>query len=322
MKTALYTIELYILKLIRHIYRKFHTKWSYHHVTIEDKKVSDAIYDALMEDAPFMLARVGTTEFRALLSQETKRVSIWQRYKFFLMGWTSSIRDIALIEAEAINQVYFHAGIFPNKSEMLQVFHNEMQHALSLVDILAVWIDEDLLKLPLSVQKCSAECIEPYDYAHPWSLALAGKKVLVIHPFAETIRSQYQRKEKIWDNPDILPDFTLITLKAVQTITGANSEFRDWAEALGYMKRQIDAIDFDIAIIGCGAYGFPLAAYCKQIGKKAIHMAGATQILFGIKGKRWDDMPAVNKFYNEYWVYPSADETPKLAKKVEDGCYW
>ena len=145
---------------------------------------------------------------------------------------------------------------------------------------------------------------------------------MVIHPFAATIREQYKRREKIWDNPDVLPEFELYTIKAVQTVAGELSQFEDWGAALDYMKREIDKIDFDIAIIGCGAYGFPLAAYCKQKGKKAIHMAGATQILFGIKGKRWDDMPAVNKFYNEYWVRPLPDETPKRSKDVEGGCYW
>ena len=75
---------------------------------------------------------------------------------------------------------------------------------------------------------------------------------------------------------------------------------------------------FDIAIIGCGAYGMPLAAYCKQIGKKAVHLGGATQLLFGIKGKRWDNY----SLYNDYWVRPLESETPRNAGKIESGCYW
>ena len=55
------------------------------------------------------------------------------------------------------------------------------------------------------------------------------------------------------------------------------------------MKAQIDKEDFDICLIGAGAYGFPLAAYVKRKGKKAVHLGGALQLLFGIKGSRWED---------------------------------
>ncbi|MCD7883766.1 MAG: hypothetical protein LUI87_08725 [Lachnospiraceae bacterium] len=81
-------------------------------------------------------------------------------------------------------------------------------------------------------------------------------------------------------------------------------------------------MDFDVAIIGAGAYGLPLAAYCKERGAQAIQMSGATQILFGIKGKRWDDHPFISSLYNEYWVRPNESETPPLKQKVEGGSYW
>lgn len=164
--------------------------------------------------------------------------------------------------------------------------------------------------------------MEPYDYAQPWSRALAGKKVLVVHPFAETIKKQYQKREQLWENKDVLPEFELKTIKAVQSIAGEETPYKDWFEALRRMEDQMDLIDYDIAIIGCGAYGFSLAAHAKRMGKKAVHLGGATQILFGIKGKRWDELPAVSKFYNEHWVYPSAADTPKHKDRVENGCYW
>ena len=51
----------------------------------------------------------------------------------------------------------------------------------------------------------------------------------------------------------------------------------------------LDKQDYDICLIGAGAYGFPLAAHVKRKGKKAIHLGGALQLLFGVKGKRWED---------------------------------
>ena len=74
--------------------------------------------------------------------------------------------------------------------------------------------------------------------------------------------------------------------------------------------------------VGAGAYGLPLAYHAKKLGKKAIQLGGPTQILFGIKGKRWDDHDVISKLYNSYWVRPSADETPSNYKAVEEGCYW
>lgn len=89
------------------------------------------------------------------------------------------------------------------------------------------------------------------------------------------------------------------------------------------MKEQIRNKDFDIALIGCGAYGMPLAAYVKQLGKQAVHLAGWTQMLFGIYGKRWvEDQQEFSKFINDYWIRPIKDETPISAKQVEGGCYW
>ena len=42
-----------------------------------------------------------------------------------------------------------------------------------------------------------------------------------------------------------------------------------------YMKAEINKSNYDICILGCGAYGFPLAAHVKRMGKKAIHMGGS-----------------------------------------------
>jgi phytoene dehydrogenase-like protein len=88
------------------------------------------------------------------------------------------------------------------------------------------------------------------------------------------------------------------------------------------MCAQINALDFDVAIIGAGAYGLPLAAHIKRLGKKAIQLGGATQILFGIRGRRWDRMPFFQGLYNEHWVRPLPEETPLNFQSVEDGCYW
>lgn len=86
------------------------------------------------------------------------------------------------------------------------------------------------------------------------------------------------------------------------------------------MKNKMKEVDFDIAIIGCGAYGMPLAVEAKRIGKQAVHMGGATQIFFGIKGARWDN--TMKERYNEYWIRPGENEQCNNQSIVEGGCYW
>jgi hypothetical protein len=146
---------------------------------------------------------------------------------------------------------------------------------------------------------------------------------LVIHPFTESISRQYNsNRGKIFSNPNVLPKFELFTVKAVQSIAGNKTAFNNWFEALDYMFIEAIKIDFDVAIIGCGAYGLPLAAKIKQYGKKAIHLGGATQILFGIKGNRWDKIPEISQLYNDYWIRPLNSEKPQYVDKVEGACYW
>lgn len=68
----------------------------------------------------------------------------------------------------------------------------------------------------------------------------------------------------------------------MQTIADSRDErFSDWFEALEHMYSEAMKEDFDVAIIGCGAYGFPLAAKIKKAGKIGIHLGGAAQLLFG-----------------------------------------
>ena len=51
------------------------------------------------------------------------------------------------------------------------------------------------------------------------------------------------------------------------------------------------------------------------------YLGGVLQILFGIKGRRWDESDT-HLMYNENWVYPDRSEIPAGADKVENACYW
>ena len=102
----------------------------------------------------------------------------------------------------------------------------------------------------------------------------------------------------------------------MQSIANNPVPYEDWFEALESMKTKIKQIDFDVSIIGCGAYGLPLAAYVKRIGKKAILLAGGTQLLFGIKGKRWEQYSnsCYRDMFNKHWIYPGMGKNQRRPK--------
>lgn len=328
---------IYILKILRALWLKAFERKTTSYITVAESPIdadrtSSLISDAINEGRPFMVARYGAFELSTLinyLSVTSANHSIWKYIKGELspFWWNESI----------LNKMETNAGFFPATHENAIRFSELMLEDTKHLDILAEWKTsyhriENLL--PANVQMSHLSCVEPFFAKHPWTKALEGKKVLVVHPFDELIRYQYNTNRTVlFSNKELLPDFQLITLKAVQSIGGQNNGFKDWFEALDWMKHEIDKTDYDVCLIGCGAYGFPLAAHCKRQGKQAIHLGGSLQLLFGIIGKRWEDVDyGVNEWkiskgqysslINEYWLRPGQKERPKNANQVEGACYW
>lgn len=293
-------------KKLVHVYRKLRLNIDYVGMNLlTEKDGNKKIANLLKSDEPFAVGRFGAVEMHC--------VSKWMRGKYYSKN-----------EAE---QALYAAGIFPNDKQTIDCFSKIYTEAISFCDVLGVWevIDEKkaIKKYTEVISIIPSKSIEPYYFSNPWSQELTGKQILVIHPFIDSIEKQFKNRRKLWNNENILPEFkSLITIKAIQSNAGSKTQFVNWIEALDYMKSEINKVNFDVAIIGAGAYGLPLAAYVKSLGKQAIQMAGATQILFGIKGKRWDKHPIISEFYNDYWVRPDLLETPPQAKRVEGGSYW
>ena len=219
------------------------------------------------------------------------------------------------------------SGFFPEDKEQLFRFTDLYMESAKEVDILGIWniVMQSYLADEVTKEAKLAELrmFEPYYFNDPWTKALKGKRVLVIHPFAETIENQYKKRDQLFDNKDILPEFELSTVKAVQTLARErDSRFNTWFDALDYMYDEAMSKDFDIALIGCGAYGFPLATMIKRAGKQTVHIGGSLQILFGIKGKRWDNHEVIGKLYNDAWVRPGEKDKISGSGIVENNCYW
>jgi hypothetical protein len=312
-----YLIKDFLKFGFRKIMRKCHIKWkmpkpkydaSFKWLDIEETQRK--IERIILEGKPAMVSRFGSNE--AICTAEAIGIEIGARRHF---------------SKKTMRSICSSAGVFPCTEEFLLRYGMISKEAAKKVDLLGVWntrmqnylINEVCRK---GINLTNLDCLEPYYSNSPWTKALKGKKVLVIHPFKKTIESQYGNRSLLFENPNMLPEFDLSVLKAVQSIAHEKDDrFKDWIEALDYMTAEAIKMDFDVAIIGCGAYGMPLAARIKDYGKVAIHLGGATQLLFGIKGRRWDNQPA-GKLYNEHWVRPLKEEMPKNFNVVENGCYW
>ena len=302
---------------------------------IKNRQVAnDRIYELFTSDAPCMIARFGTTELICINNYLS--ITSKERYLKKLWNYVSDKTHLPWWDEKHFAYMDVYSGIFPPTKETAEQFSIRYLADTPLIDLLGSFqYYEKFMPLRKDVITVHLEMLYPFFVEKPWTLALRGKKVLVVHPFEETIRTQYEKRKMLFENPDVLPDFELIILKAVQSAAGIKVPYKDWFEALKQMEAQISAIDFDFCILGCGAYGLPLAAHVKRIGKKAMHIGGGAQLLFGIKGKRWDrpeygveyNLPEMFarpycSLYNEHWIKPLPVDTPGTAKKIDNATYW
>lgn len=325
------------MKAVRKAYRVICRKSFLNLECVTDRQEANTIIsNTLRKGEPAMIARYGTTELNLVNNYVSvhSNVSLTKQLASYVVDNT----HLPWWETEHFQYLKKYSGIFPVNMDTINRLCEIFLEDSKLIDVLGSHqYYEKFMPLNDRIQLLQLEVMYPFGVSKPWTSELKGKRVLVIHPFEDTIIEQYKKRDLLFQNQDILPDFELLTLKAVQTVGDATSEFKDWFAALDYMKKQMEEIDFDICLIGCGAYGLPLAAHSKRLGKVGIHLGGGLQLLFGILGKRWvEQYPEITPWvynnvpididyrylFNEHWEYPLDSDKPKGADKVENACYW
>jgi len=272
---------------------------------------------------PALIGRLGGTEARFL--GEFVKISKYKNLQKVLSkikpNWNKRLKEINT-----------NAGFYFENLEQVTDFFNLYDKALVDTDLLGAWgtafawIEFRYLNSITSFISVpeTAPWVEPYSPSTsliPWSNMLNGKKVLVVSPFTSSIIQQHKIIDYVFPKSNY-PNYELTTIKAPQTIGYPSNSKPSWFENLNTIKNKMSDTDFDIAIIGAGAYSYPLAHHAKKLGKIGIHSGGGLQLFFGIMGKRWDDDHFYKKYWNKYWVRATLDETPTNFNDVEDGCYW
>jgi hypothetical protein len=277
---------------------------------------------------PFLIGRNGTIELQLLY--------FWSVHRQMGLCGPSYPEGLASILEQ-------NAGVFPATDASIDAWAKAYIEAIETVDgIAAGWykpvekIEADILDIFTQdgTFRCPLRSLEPFyvESELQWTRAIpAGSKVCVVSSFAETIHKQVSNLKSVWGKepnglfPTDIEWSTVRTGYAPSLSLGTASWppfIKRWEDAVAYVTREIESINPDIVLIGCGALGMIIGSAAKKLGCKVIVLGGATQVLFGIKGKRWATHNIISTFWNDAWVWPSDSETPKGAFAIEGGCYW
>jgi hypothetical protein len=280
--------------------------------------IRTAIQKALSEDTGLLVGRFGTIEFE----------TVW--YNF--MSGTLKKDHLPVLER--------NAGVFGDAASIAR-WCSEYTAACGMADILATgWYapikvrEQELLKrIKFSGQQCVLRALEPYYWPveERWTGVLDGQKVCVVSSFTDTISNQLKKGEDvIWSNAAVQGIWPKAEWSFVKTgyapslalgRAGWECDAESWESCVEYVVAEVLKTGARVVIIGCGGLAMVIAGRLKAAGKICIVMGGATQVLFGIKGRRWEGHQ-ISGFWTSEWVGPSASETPAGASEVERGCYW
>jgi hypothetical protein len=247
-----------------------------------------------------------------------------------------------------VEQMQRNAGVFPGTAEALDAWAEEYLHHLSSLTGLAAGWYQPLWHLERTILdhyapqafRTPLRSLEPY-YSAPalqWPRLLAGKKVVVVSSFAQSIQTQLEsgKAAAIWKGEQaglltppagaepIQWSFIRTGYAPVTAMghAGWPAGIRTWQEAVAAVVDQVAANGAEVALIGCGGLGMLIAGRLRARGVSAFVLGGAIQVLFGIKGQRWERHDVISKFWNDAWVWPAEEEMPGGASLIEGGCYW
>jgi hypothetical protein len=234
-----------------------------------------------------------------------------------------------------------NAGIFPSTQTFLDRWVFMTIEAIRNCDILVTgWykplevMEKTLLdNIITNGVKIPLRSLEPY-YVEPeqrWTRFLQGQKVAIINSFAQTAMEQVKKREDIWplhtdsilpSNVDWIPIRTGYSPALAQGRAEWSSDILSWDVAVSAIVKQVVESGARFALIGCGGLGLVIGSELKKRGVICIVLGGAIQVLFGIKGNRWETHNVIHHFWNDSWVYPNENETPRASWMIEAGCYW
>lgn len=266
---------------------------------------NDEIANLIADAVPAAIGKIGNSELSAL--------------HYWVKGKTPD----PVLE----DHLFVQCGFFPFEPTAVGRFQRYFSDILGDMTHIAVWGNffepQAIKQFAPTAGLIDRKALEPHKMDNAWTRALEGKRVVVVSPFSASIQTQYDRRERLWSGrSDMLPGFSLRTVKTPFSPGLQEPQEADWFERLDNVWADIESEDFDVCLVGAGAMSLPLCVMCARAGKVGIHLGGYTQIMFGIWGRRWEHDPTLKPFRNEYWISPLREETPERSHLVDNNSYW
>ena len=267
---------------------------------------------------PFLLGRPGGTESEGVYSYVNYRLGSRSSHRRNYTPWY-------------VKNARLHSAITAREPEEFDRFSLIYLRAILSSDLLSyghfapgsLGITRELSNSGIPISRF--ENLDPLAALHaghePWTKALENKRVLIISPFHESIRQQYSKKDTITAVSDILPMFSLEVVSPPWVFL-VDNQGDTWHKHFATLVNKVKEKDFDVAIIGASSFGLPLGSIIKSSGRQAIHLGGTTQLLFGIRGNRWEKHAVFSQYFDETWVRPTRGEKPEGRNLIEGAAYW
>lgn len=264
----------------------------------------------------------------------------------FLLGYlpfkATNPGNIQLKAYEAMLRYHceFQFGIFPTDTSFLHEFAQFYTKHVQQIDILGLFqadqeekiiIESGLNALFIPYQLTEPDRSLPANESNCYLPFFEGKKLLIISPYAELLKSRANRDtfESVWHNIGKKWFFVSEISSCEIPYSYKNSiqthqSFKNSIDLYNTICTRIDRMDYDIALIGAGALGLPIASYLKSQGKIAISLGGHLQVLFGVGGGRWNkDEFWIRNYINQHWIDMPENYHPENKSMLTDNsAYW
>jgi hypothetical protein len=278
------------------------------------------LYERIQSGVPFVAGKLGTSEFEALL-------------------WFINHKD-GVFPLHIQKNMKINAGLFGERC--IEEWCAYMLGNAGLMDEIAMWNPISPLQERYFIEKhfpqikkfLPLRALEPFyqDKAeNRWSLAVQTP-FCVVSPFVTTIEGQWSRRDELFPFPLFATDdFRGCVYVGYSPLICQKTELCSWPESIlqkGWFAGVQSIIDSCVAtgakfvFVGAGALSLPICFELKKRGISAIHTGGGTQLIFGIKGRRWLNHGVIAGFFNDSWVSPAVVEVPSNAERIEGGCYF
>lgn len=274
-------------------------------------QTNNLIGTAIKKEQPFFIGKIGVIEQLLILWSLRIPLELPMGIKWY-------------VHFNETTPCATNAGIKPRTAKSYHEFCDVFVSALPILDLLGVFFKPGEKKLWKKYADDALVCkhlhITPFIANYPWSQELANKKLFIVSPFLDLFKQQLHKRSQIWQKLDLLPNLYLDGYQFPYLID--DNCHLNWQDIYQDVRQKMYSTDFDVALFGCGALGFPLAAEAKRLGKVGIHLGGFLQVMFGVAGARHEQHPLFRQYINNYWINPPPSHRPSNYQKIEGGCYW